>query len=359
MSDISLRQPDTKTIDTLFKDRELINVDPRYQRQFEWTRHIQKLLVDSVLRGLHIGVLMFRTRMDAQNRICYDVVDGKQRLLTLFAFKDDKFALPVDARPINGEAVAGKRYSDLPPALQITFSEYQMQIVRLMTDNDDLIRLQFTRLQSGKPLGVTQRRMTANGHVQSVIRRLVVHPVFDKHLKLKKKRSVDIAFATMLLYYEWVGKPAKASIETLDVFFDAHAEDAYTSRWYAIVKRMEAVFDLMDRVLSQIPHSQKMENAGLAMCMYLCIELYVNMQLNTMQLQNLRNGISRLMEKFENGGDRKFFDHDHSTTPSVLLERTAKVYAYVNIGRRDIDYSRPFVANLLGDPDAKSERSVS
>jgi hypothetical protein len=350
MSDLDIRQPDTKTIRTLYTEREDINVDPRYQRQYVWTRHVQKLLVDSVLRGLHIGVMMFRSRM-IKSRLVYDVVDGKQRLLTLFAFIDGKFAIADDAKPINGEVIAGKRYADLSEALRLAFSEYALQIVKLRTDDEDLIRLQFVRLQSGKPLTVTQRRMTANGHVQAIVRKLIQHPIMDV-MGLKKKRVADHTLVMHLIYYEWKGRLAKANTEALDAFFDAHADDTWTPKWSACVKRIESVFDLMHKVIAPLPYLTRLENKGLAESLYLIFELYLSMQLNTSHLQNLRDGIGRLQAAMDRKyGEIAVLEKHYSTTPSILLHRTKKAYEYINIGQKNVDYTKTFVPNLLASEE--------
>src|ERR1051325_4392589 len=81
--------------------RSAIWIDPPYQRLSDiWPPEKRKLLIDSIINGFDIPKLYFHELSPArqvgttfQN---YAIIDGKQRLETLWAFMDGKFALADD-----------------------------------------------------------------------------------------------------------------------------------------------------------------------------------------------------------------------------------------------------------------------
>lgn len=54
----------------------------------------------------------------------YDVIDGQQRIRTIWSFYDDEFALAKDAEPVNGIDVANKRYSELDMDVSTIIDSY-------------------------------------------------------------------------------------------------------------------------------------------------------------------------------------------------------------------------------------------
>ena len=85
------------------------------QRGFVWTLEQKRELIWSVLIGRHIPHIAMINTINKQNesKDLWLVIDGKQRLSTLFHFTEDKFTLSID----------GKEYlfSDLP-------KDYQQEI---------------------------------------------------------------------------------------------------------------------------------------------------------------------------------------------------------------------------------------
>lgn len=88
-----------------------------FQRNYVWSPKQQSELIESILMGLPLPIFYFKQRDDVK----YVVVDGKQRLSTLFMFFEDKFALKnlTILKFLNG-----CKYSDLQDELGI----YQSQL---------------------------------------------------------------------------------------------------------------------------------------------------------------------------------------------------------------------------------------
>lgn len=77
----------TRTIDDLVSlyEKDQLNLEPGFQRQSVWTEKDRRKLIDSVLRGYPLPAIFLYRRED-EGRLVYDVIDGKQRLETLFRF---------------------------------------------------------------------------------------------------------------------------------------------------------------------------------------------------------------------------------------------------------------------------------
>lgn len=89
--EISQLNPELLTIGELFADKETIYTVPIYQRNYAWKAvHIEQLLIDindvvshDVNNSYFLGNLMV-TKRPPQGTINYEVIDGQQRLTTLY-----------------------------------------------------------------------------------------------------------------------------------------------------------------------------------------------------------------------------------------------------------------------------------
>ena len=85
----------TFNIETLYnkiKDQS-INLHPKYQRGYIWSNTKKVGLIQSIVNGYPIPGVMF-SQTDVVN--VFNVMDGKQRLSAIEAFKDDKICIKVE-----------------------------------------------------------------------------------------------------------------------------------------------------------------------------------------------------------------------------------------------------------------------
>ena len=89
------------TIATLweFKSLDKINLNPKYQRSSEvWNIEKQSFLIDSIVKNFPIPPIFLHEFIDQDSgKTKYDVIDGKQRLTSIFKFIEGNLALPVDS----------------------------------------------------------------------------------------------------------------------------------------------------------------------------------------------------------------------------------------------------------------------
>lgn len=138
--------PQTFSINDFLKwnvDQEL-ELNPKFQRGSVWTPPARTYLIDSILRGYPIPKLLLRTTVDRDSRrTVRDVVDGQQRLRTIFDFADGKFALGPKANDFQGQ-----RYADLDDDLKDAFLAYKLTCEQLINASDDDVLEVFVRINS-------------------------------------------------------------------------------------------------------------------------------------------------------------------------------------------------------------------
>lgn len=73
-----------------------VNFDPEYQRGYVWTQRDKDLLLESIFMGADIGRFVVRHYNDKESaenpELTYEIVDGKQRFLTLLSFFENRWS---------------------------------------------------------------------------------------------------------------------------------------------------------------------------------------------------------------------------------------------------------------------------
>lgn len=168
-------------ISTICNWRERVDERPDYQRPPAWTRGQKQLLIDSILREYDIPKMYWRALPPSQ-KYKFEVIDGQQRLLTIWEYKNGDFGLPKDADPINGFPVAGLRYGDLPLDLASDFDSYAVDVVivehAVQTEDEDEVRDMFLRLQNGTTLKAQEKRNAMPGAMRDFVKELSGHKMF-------------------------------------------------------------------------------------------------------------------------------------------------------------------------------------
>jgi len=111
--------PQSSTL-IVYSERDGIQLDPDYQRiSGIWTREKRQLLIDSIINGFDVPKLYFHEFVPFQKiglkKFRYAIIDGKQRLQTIWDFIDGKISLSEDFEYLRDDKVkaAGLGYSQL------------------------------------------------------------------------------------------------------------------------------------------------------------------------------------------------------------------------------------------------------
>lgn len=134
-----------------------INLQPKkYQRKLVWPFKSKVYLIDSILQGLPIPKFFLQIKVDPlTGKTIYDMVDGQQRMSTIFEFIKGKtsdgkdFILskkyhPQPTRFLND--LEGKSFATLPINLQQKFWLYKLSMEELTEATDEEIIDMFVRL---------------------------------------------------------------------------------------------------------------------------------------------------------------------------------------------------------------------
>jgi len=123
--------------------RKLLDLDPPYQRRSVWSQEFKDYFVDTVLLNYPAPALFVYEDITPDGRSVYHVVDGKQRLTTLFEFIRGDF--PVNEK--SGTASSkGKYFGSLDDETKKLFWAYQFLVEYVPTDDEKVINGIFDRI---------------------------------------------------------------------------------------------------------------------------------------------------------------------------------------------------------------------
>lgn len=220
---------------TIKEMRERINTKPDFQRPLVWSTSQKQLLVDTILRGYDVPKLYWRrmgTRPDK-----YDVVDGQQRLRALWDFFDGNFKLAKNADPIDGEAIAGCAYKDLPDELRTRFQGYALDIVVLEDTDEDEVREMFLRLQNGTSLKAQEKRNAYVGKMRDFVCEVGQHPFFGV-VEFANSRFAFDHVAAQIILLEMQGGPTNVKNADLNRMYEDNREFDTKGQIAKAVKRV-------------------------------------------------------------------------------------------------------------------------
>lgn len=151
-------------------------LNPEYQRGLVWTLSQKQLFIDSLLIDIDIPKLYFREIEKDNYKL--EVVDGQQRLRTIFEFFQDGFRMPKDADDIEGLETRNRYFSELHTELQMQLQNTPLDIVVLRGYSEEDVEETFLRLQNGTPLNAAEKRRAIASNMRTVVNDLSKHKVY-------------------------------------------------------------------------------------------------------------------------------------------------------------------------------------
>jgi hypothetical protein len=198
-----------------------IDTNPDYQRPSVWSVPQKQLLIDTILRGYDIPKMYWRQTGSKPDK--FEVVDGQQRLRTIWDYFDGKFGLPSDAEKIDGVDVANLKITDLPIDLLTQLQSYSVDVVIMEDSDEDEVREMFLRLQNGTSLKAQEKRNAMPGKMRDFVKQLTEHDFFKK-VKFDNARFTYDHVAAQLVCLEIAGEPANVKNADLNRIYKENLE---------------------------------------------------------------------------------------------------------------------------------------
>ena len=118
-------------------------IQPKFQRREVWTQDAQSYLIDTIVRALPMPKIYLRRHIKKRTQPpIYEVVDGQQRLGSVFAFMDNDYALKQKHNP----NFPNRFYRDLPDPVQRAFLQYRIAVEIMEDASDTEVWAMFERL---------------------------------------------------------------------------------------------------------------------------------------------------------------------------------------------------------------------
>ena len=134
-----------------------LELKPTFQRREVWSSKAKSMFIDSIVKGLPIPIIFLRSRQDLQTYSSkFEVVDGQQRLRTLFSFIDPSVLSDFEATrdeflvlKAHNKEVGNKAFASLDADIRSQILGYELSTHVLPPDTaDDVVLRIFARMNS-------------------------------------------------------------------------------------------------------------------------------------------------------------------------------------------------------------------
>jgi hypothetical protein len=199
-------------------------VDPEWQRMYVWDRKRAAKLIESILADIPIPVIYLAKTAEGK----YEVIDGLQRLTSIFEFFEGKYAL--SGLEILREH-EGRTFKQLPIALQGKLEDSTLRTFELQPQTaKDLMFVIFERLNTGgKPLNDMEiRNCLYRGKLNTLLKGLASNSDFRSCLNqksLEKRMDDRLLVLRFLAFYERTYTKARTGLKKfLNDFFETYRD---------------------------------------------------------------------------------------------------------------------------------------
>ena len=226
---------DTRELDKIYKRRDRYEI-PDWQREEVWDLPRKQLLIDSILRGWRLPKFYFV--LTATNPQGYEVVDGQQRLATIFEFLSDELDLSDDT----AKEFGGKTYRSLPVDVSDKVDDFEIDFDEIYDANDTDLMEFFQRLQSGLQLNSSEKLNAIRSKLRTFCRNQSNHDFFINRVAFSDKRYAhfDVMAKVATLEVEGVGTGLRfADVKQV---FESQANFSEQSQ---VAKRIRSALDFL------------------------------------------------------------------------------------------------------------------
>ena len=231
---------DKRELDKVYKRRDRYEI-PDWQRDEVWDTPRKQALIDSILRGWRLPKFYFVA--SSAKPTSYDVVDGQQRLATIFEFLSDE----LDLAEMTAAEFGGTKYSELPDDISDQIDDFEIDFDEIEDASDEQLMIFFQRLQSGLQLNSSERLNAINSKLKTFCKEMSKHKFFTDKVMFEDRRYAhfDVVAKVAALEVEGVG----AGLRYSDVKLVFEAQKSFSEKSQVAVRIKGA----LDFLASAIP----------------------------------------------------------------------------------------------------------
>lgn len=315
------RDSNSMTISAFYEFHLLgkFNYNPPCQRKSVWGEEQKSFLIDSILKNFPIPPIFLYRKIDSETgKESYDVIDGKQRLLSIISFIGNDIALPDDFGDgaFGDEELNGKYFNDLKEHKSILW-KYKLSIEYVESNEIDIINSVFDRLnRNGVTLNPQELRKAKYNasKLYKFILELKEHIFWKNSLidGVKSNRLEDDEFISDILFYLISNKiinSNKSNLDRLyDKYYDLHSNiDEIKSNFiYASDKLLELNLDIKKYKIYGVSHLYTLWNI-----INYCID-------NNIDVKEIKNKLDLFYMEFrDNSNDKSILKYKEGMARDV------------------------------------------
>jgi hypothetical protein len=313
------RIPKTQSISWFVDIRKMekLDLNPEYQRRSVWSLKYRLFFVDTIIHNYPSPTIFLMKDYDANNHVVYKVVDGKQRLTTIFKFLDGEFCTPINE---NEPSISEKYFLELPKEIQRRFLDYQIMSEEMGNATSSEINEAFDRLNRNvaKLNAQELRHARYSGRFIHFCETWAKNPWFQNSAICTQSRSdrmSDIEFVSELIILTEKGIFNGKEILD-DVYADYDDEIPNETRLY---EDFERILDVVKKLNLSATSKAPFGNIGDIYSLWAAIR-EVHLKGETVQIQASREALVKLSTEIESRSTeagKAYSKHAQSNTNSL------------------------------------------
>jgi Protein of unknown function DUF262 len=337
-----------RAIDKIYKRRDRYEI-PDWQRQEVWGPSKRQSLIDTILRGWKLPKFYF-VKVSAEPE-AYEVVDGQQRLVTIWEFFEDELQLAEKT----AQDFGGRFHGELPDAVVDSFDDYEIEFDEIQDATEEEVKQFFQRLQEGLRLTSAEKLNSVHSKLRDFVLKLTKHPFFDK-ISASDRRYGHFDVIAKVAAIEIDGIEVGPRYDDLRAVFESQSE--FSSRSH-VAKRLKDALDFAAKALEK-DTGRVLRNRTMVQSVLTLVCKLISSPRTKDQEKRLGNFIvsftgelNRQVELGQNATDQDYLEFQRTVNANV--RGGARIRQEVML--RKLFGSDPTFADLL-DPSAVIESGI-
>lgn len=259
-----------KNLKSMYDGKHTLQMDHVIQRQsgqWDGDRLKKSLLIHSIFANYPVPPVYCLKEAISDKDYSYSILDGKQRLTTIFDFIDGRYPLDTETPSVIIDdtvyELGGKYFTDLDTECQQELLRFKFTIYGFEDADDDLIEEIFFRLNNSTPLSKPQKAMPLCGVENAKFIKSILSDRFFSEIcqfsALQRRKSDDMCTllqGMMLLDNRYEGYEFTSISADEIMRYAASIKNNYSeeqkNRLYDIIDYLEKVFPEKDKMLKKI-----------------------------------------------------------------------------------------------------------